>query len=117
MEAEIFDFCRSTGLFKGIVDGGPSYPISPRPHKEIIAVAMLIQPVQSLAGSFIYRNGPPPHGLGLHDEITPRSRFTSSHFRFRASPCRTPVLSAKVTKGKSHGDVMSASHLLMRTRH
>jgi hypothetical protein len=67
MEPEIIDSCRATGLFKGIIDGGPSDSITPRPHEEIVAIAMLIQPVQSLAGSLIDRNGFPPHGFGLHD--------------------------------------------------
>ena len=67
MEPEIIDSGRTTDLFKGIVDGGPADSIAPRPHKEIVAVAMLIQPVQSLAGSFIDGNGLSPHGFGLHD--------------------------------------------------
>jgi hypothetical protein len=43
-ESEIVDSSRRTGLFKRIVDGRPSYPVSPQPHKEIVAIAMLIQP-------------------------------------------------------------------------
>src|SRR5262245_34731279 len=109
MKAEIIDSCRTTGLFKGIVDGCPSYPISPRPHEEIVAIAMFIQPVQSLAASFIDRNGFRRMVLVCMTEITPRSKFTLSQFKFNSSPCRIPVLSANVTKDKSHGEVMSAS--------
>jgi hypothetical protein len=80
MEAEIFDSSRLTGLFKDIVDGCPSNSITPRPHKEVIAIAVLIQPVQRLPARLIDRNGLPTHGLGLHDGNHPAFKVHVSPF-------------------------------------
>jgi hypothetical protein len=46
MEAEVFDFCRATDLFKGIVDGNLANGVTPGPHEEKVTVTILPQPFQ-----------------------------------------------------------------------
>jgi hypothetical protein len=53
MEAEVAYFCFSAGLLKGIVHGGFSDGISPRPHEETLPVTVLFQPRHSFLGGFI----------------------------------------------------------------
>ena len=53
VEAEIFNLSRFAGLLEGIVDRALADPIAPRPHKQVIAVAVFLEPVPSVHGRLV----------------------------------------------------------------
>ena len=69
MEAEICDSCRTTGLFKGIVDGYLADGASPRPHKQKLAVAVLLKPIQRRSRLLIVLKANVTSGKS-HGEVT-----------------------------------------------
>jgi len=71
METEIVDFDRTTGPFKGIVDGHLADRSAPRPHKQKLAVAVRLKPVERLARRFVDGDGLSPQGLTLNDRDRP----------------------------------------------
>ena len=103
--AEIFNLSRFAGLFEGIVDRGLADPIASRPHKQVIAVAILLEQFKAsmvgrLMAMLLGRSV-----LLCRMLTTARSKLTFSHFVANSSPYLMPVLSANVTGGKSQGEV------------